>query len=39
MTNMEENPKNWVVDGADGGITFKPLNIDVYANEKTLQIC
>jgi ATP-dependent DNA helicase DinG len=34
MTNMEENPKNWVVDGADGGITFKPLNIDVYANER-----
>jgi Rad3-related DNA helicase len=31
---MEENPKNWVVDGADGGITFKPLNIDVYAKDR-----
>ena len=34
MTNLEENPKNWVVDGADGGVTFKPLKIDVYANDR-----
>ena len=34
LANMEENPKNWVVDGADGGITFKPLNIDVYAKDR-----
>ncbi len=34
MTNLEENPENWVVDGADGGITFKPLKIDVYAKDR-----
>ncbi|MDD3984666.1 MAG: ATP-dependent DNA helicase [Methanobacterium sp.] len=34
MTNLEENPKNWVVDPSDGGITFKPLKIDVYANDR-----
>jgi ATP-dependent DNA helicase DinG len=34
MTNLEENPENWVVDGEDGGITFKPLKIDVYAKDR-----
>ncbi len=34
MSNLEQNPKNWVVDSADGGISFKPLKIDVYANDR-----
>ncbi len=34
LSNMENNPGNWVVSNADGGISFKPLNIDVYANER-----
>ena len=31
LSNMENNPGNWVISNADGGISFKPLNIDVYA--------
>ncbi len=34
LNNMENNPGNWVVSNADDGISFKPLNIDVYANER-----
>lgn len=34
LSNMEENPENWVVDAETGGMNFKPLKIDIYANER-----
>jgi ATP-dependent DNA helicase DinG len=32
LTNLEEHPENWVVDPTPGGVSFKPLKIDLYAH-------
>ncbi|AEG19363.1 helicase C-terminal domain-containing protein [Methanobacterium paludis] len=37
MSNLEEHPDNWVVDTTPGGASFKPLKIDVYAQERLFQ--
>ncbi len=34
ITNLEETPGNWVVDGSNGSMSFKPIKIDVYANDR-----
>jgi len=34
LTNLEETPDNWVVDQIPGGISFKPLRVDQYAEER-----
>jgi len=31
--NLEKEPKNWVVDTAPGGVSFKPLRVHHYAHE------
>ncbi|NYB52663.1 MAG: ATP-dependent DNA helicase [Methanobacteriaceae archaeon] len=32
--NLENNPDNWVVDTSPGGVSFKPLRIHTYANDR-----
>ncbi|MCE5213337.1 MAG: ATP-dependent DNA helicase [Methanobacterium sp.] len=34
LTNLDETPENWVVDKIAGGITFKPLKVDSYAEDR-----
>lgn len=34
LTNLEETPENWVVDQTPGGVSFKPLRVDVYAEDR-----
>lgn len=34
--NLENNPDNWVVDTSPGGVSFKPLRVDTYANDRLL---
>lgn len=29
--NLEKEPKNWVIDADDTGVTFKPLKVHHYA--------
>jgi Rad3-related DNA helicase len=31
---LEDKPENWVVDPITGGISFKPLKIDMYAKDR-----
>lgn len=33
LANLEEHPENWVVDPTPGGVSFKPLKIDLYAQD------
>lgn len=35
--NMEKDPENWVIDNFSGGISFKPLKIDTYAEDQLFQ--
>lgn len=37
LNNLEENPKNWVVDSSPGGVSFKPLKVNMYAEENLLK--
>ena len=37
MNNLEAHPENWVVDTSPGSVSFKPLKVDVYANERLFQ--
>lgn len=37
LTNLEETPENWVVDRIPGGVTFKPLKVDMYAENRLFQ--
>jgi len=42
LTNLEEHAENWVVDPTPGGVSFKPLKIDLYAQNmlfKHADIC
>ncbi|MBI5679349.1 MAG: ATP-dependent DNA helicase [Methanobacterium sp.] len=42
LKNLEEQSENWVVDPTPGGVSFKPLKIDTYANDmlfKHADIC
>lgn len=32
--NLEESPENWVVDPGQSGVSFKPLRVDSYANDR-----
>ncbi len=32
--NLENHPDNWVVDTSPGGVSFKPLRVDTYANDR-----
>lgn len=34
LTNLEDNPENWVVDQTPGGVSFKPLRVDLYAEDR-----
>ena len=34
LRNLEENPDNWVVDPSQGGVSFKPLRVDAYAEDR-----
>lgn len=34
ITNLDETPENWVVDKISGGVVFKPLKIDLYAEDR-----
>ncbi|HTX61652.1 MAG TPA: ATP-dependent DNA helicase, partial [Methanobacterium sp.] len=34
LTNLEETPENWVVDKISGGVVFKPLAVDKYAEDR-----
>jgi ATP-dependent DNA helicase DinG len=34
LRNLEENPDNWVVDPSLGGVSFKPLRVDAYAEDR-----
>ncbi|MGO9388280.1 MAG: helicase C-terminal domain-containing protein [Methanobacterium sp.] len=34
LTNLENKPENWVVDPITGGVSFKPLKIDMYAKDR-----
>jgi Rad3-related DNA helicase len=34
VTNLEETPENWVVDKISGGVVFKPLSVDRYAEDR-----
>jgi len=34
LTNLEDNPDNWVVDQTPGGVSFKPLRVDLYAEDR-----
>lgn len=34
LTNLEDNPENWVVDQIPGGVSFKPLRVDLYAENR-----
>lgn len=34
LTNLEESPENWVVDQISEGISFKPLKVDSYAENR-----
>lgn len=34
LTNLEETPKNWVVDQIAGGVVFKPLSVDMYTEDR-----
>lgn len=42
LNNLENNPENWVVDPTPGGVSFKPLKVDLYAKDmifKHADIC
>lgn len=34
LTNLEETPENWVIDKISGGVVFKPLSVDMYAEDR-----
>ncbi len=34
LLNLEETPENWVVDEISGGVSFKPLKVDMYAEDR-----
>jgi ATP-dependent DNA helicase DinG len=34
LHNLEENADNWVVDPNQGGVSFKPLRVDAYAEDR-----
>lgn len=34
LGNLEQNPDNWVVDTLDGGISFKPVEVNIYAPDR-----
>ncbi len=34
LTNLEDKPDNWVVDPITGGVSFKPLKVDMYATDR-----
>lgn len=34
ISNLDENPENWVVDKISGGVVFKPLKVDSYAEDR-----
>ncbi|WP_432645023.1 helicase C-terminal domain-containing protein [Methanobrevibacter sp.] len=35
--NLEKEPKNWVIDAGDYGVTFKPLRVHHYAKNNLLK--
>lgn len=35
--NLEKEPKNWVIDADDTGVTFKPLKVHHYATNNLLK--
>ena len=35
--NLEKEPKNWVIDADDTGVTFKPLKVHHYAANNLLK--
>ncbi|WP_414469950.1 helicase C-terminal domain-containing protein [Methanobacterium sp. ACI-7] len=42
LRNLEDNSENWVVDPTPGGVSFKPLKIDTYAQDmlfKHAEVC
>ncbi len=42
LNNLEDNPENWVVDPAQGRVSFKPLKVNSYAKNmlfKHADIC
>jgi ATP-dependent DNA helicase DinG len=34
LNNLDETPENWVVDKIAGGVAFKPLKVDSYAEDR-----
>lgn len=37
LNNLEQTPENWVVDKISGGLAFKPLKVDMYAENRLFQ--
>ena len=37
LRHLEQNPDNWVVDPNQTGVSFKPLRVDAYANDRLFQ--
>ena len=35
--NLEKEPKNWVIDAEESGVTFKPLRVHHYAKDNLLK--
>lgn len=36
-TNLDKEPKNWVIDADEAGVTFKPLRVHHYAKNNLLK--
>ncbi len=36
-TNLEKEPKNWVIDADENGVVFKPLRVHHYAKDNLLK--